>query len=390
MAEQLSPNGQPLFVRVGNFNPSFQSSISFSAPQTVFPGLGQPAQLFAGLTGILQGDATPTPDSYAAARGKSVLDLVKADLETLERFDMGQADRNKLEAWKALLDDTGRALRCGSESADSLGATQANVDAYKSTGIDTDGVSGMVTDTLDGADLYSNLVALAAVCNLNPVTFLQYPPYFVYKGLGLQTESHGLSHRVGDATMTGTCLAGVSDMLLTLDDFYARKFAYLVGLLRSIEEGEGSVLDDTAAVWFQEMSDGCAHNLNNLPIVQVGSAGGYFKTGCIVNVADGTSSLSNGNSETCCAPGTTDMVNGVNQLTGTDAKVANAPINKYFCNLMNALGVKAGTDGFPQKDGVAEVTSFGRYDRTEDFIGGDANPPRITDPGAFDALRANA
>jgi hypothetical protein len=30
------------------------------------------------------------------------------------------------------------------------------------------------------------------------------------------------------------------------------------------------------------------------------------------------------------------------------------------------------------------------YDRTEDFIGGGANPPNITNPGGFDALKANA
>jgi hypothetical protein len=136
------------------------------------------------------------------------------------------------------------------------------------------------------------------------------------------------------------------------------------------------------------MSDGAAHNLNNLPIIQAGSAGGYFKTGWTVNVDGGSASLSLGNSEASCAVGTPDTVNGVDQSTGTLPTLANAPINKYFCNLMNALGVKAGADGFPLKDGTAEVTHFGLYDKTEDFIGGGTNPPMIHDPGAFDALKA--
>jgi hypothetical protein len=55
---------------------------------------------------------------------------------------------------------------------------------------------------------------------------------------------------------------------------------------------------------------------------------------------------------------------------------------------MNALGVKAGADGFPLRGGTAEVTKFGRYDRTEDFIGGTANPAVIHDPGEFTALKA--
>ncbi len=55
---------------------------------------------------------------------------------------------------------------------------------------------------------------------------------------------------------------------------------------------------------------------------------------------------------------------------------------------MNALGVKAGADGFPLVGGSQEVTCFGRYDKTEDFIGGSVNPPKIHDPGGFEALKA--
>jgi hypothetical protein len=52
--------------------------------------------------------------------------------------------------------------------------------------------------------------------------------------------------------------------------------------------------------------------------------------------------------------------------------------------------LKAGDDGFAVLGGQAEVTHFGMYDKTEDFIGGGTNPPAIRDPGEFDALRANA
>jgi hypothetical protein len=70
--------------------------------------------------------------------------------------------------------------------------------------------------------------------------------------------------------------------------------------------------------------------------------------------------------------------------------VANAPINKYFVSLMNALGMKAGPDGFPAPGGSAAVTHFGMYDKTEDFVGGGTKPARITNPGGFAALKANA
>jgi len=57
---------------------------------------------------------------------------------------------------------------------------------------------------------------------------------------------------------------------------------------------------------------------------------------------------------------------------------------------MNALGVRAGEDGFPAKNGSSEVVKFGMYDKTEDFIGGGTNPPLIRSPGGFDALKANS
>ena len=84
------------------------------------------------------------------------------------------------------------------------------------------------------------------------------------------------------------------------------------------------------------------------------------------------------------------MANGLAQGTGTDPKVANAPINKYFCNLMNSMGVKAGSDGFPVKGGTADVTHYGYSDKTEDFIHGGTNPATIHNPGEYTQLKAGS
>lgn len=390
MAQQLSPDGTPLLLRVGNHNDTPQSAISYSAAERLHPGVGSPAQVFSALTGLFRDGEAMSPDSFEVSRGKSVIDVVKADLETLERFDMSRSDKHKLEAWKALLHDTGGVVasaQCNEDVALSLGATGENLTAL--AGARGDVLASKLDGShLDGADVYSNVAALAVVCNLNPILFLKYPAMYTFSALGLSYDSHTLSHRVASAGMTN-CLSGVMDMLLAIDDFHSRKFAHLVGLLDGIQEGDGTVLDNCAAIWFQEMSDGSAHNLNNLPIVQAGSAGGYFKTGCAVNVDDGDPELTSGGSENAC-PGAQVPALGMPALTGTAPEFANAPINKYYCNLMNALGVRAGADGFPAVGGSVEVTHFGMYDRTEDFVGGGTNPPVIHDPGEFVALKANA
>jgi hypothetical protein len=262
-------------------------------------------------------------------------------------------------------------------------------------GLGTDILTSMVTSDLDGADMYSVMAVLAAACNYNPVIFLKYPPNYVYTGLGINNDSHNLSHRLDSANMTGTCYPNSLTLLQKIDGYYATKFAKLVGMLDGIKNSDGSsLLDGSATVWFNEMSDGNAHNLNNLPIIQAGDCGGYFKVGWTVNVDTAntaSATLSQGNSESQCANGT-GQVNGLNQGTGTDPKVANAPINKYFYNLMNALGVKADASGFPKKGGTAEVIKFGYSDTTSDFNGGlDAvTGAGIKNPGEFAALRKGA
>ncbi|WP_438014618.1 DUF1552 domain-containing protein [Sorangium sp. So ce315] len=391
MAQQLSPQGTPLLLNTAGQNDSAQSAISYSAAETMFRGLNA-SQAFSSLTGLFQTGEPTSPDTYAVMRGKSILDVVKDDLQTLERFDMSRADKQKLEAWKELLNSTGNVMasaQCNAELGAMLGATADNASKAGSGGFGRDVLTTKVAGDLDGADIYSAIAALAAACNANPVIFMKYPGNYNFSGLDITMESHSLSHRLDNAGMTGSCLPNAIEMLLKIDAYYAQKFANLVRMLDSIPQGNGTtVLDSCAAIWFNEMSDGNAHNLNNAPIIQAGSAGGYFKTGQIINL-DTASTLTNGNSMSQCANGT-GQVNGINQGTGTDPKIANAPINKYFCNIMNAMGVKAGPDGFPAKGGTAEVTKFGYSDKTQDFIGGKGAVAGATihDPGEFTELKA--
>jgi hypothetical protein len=398
MAQQLSPKGTPLLLNTAGQNDQPQAAISYSAAETLFRGLNA-TQSFSGLTGLFKQSAPMSADSYAAIRGKSIIDLVRDDLDTLERFDMSKSDKMKLDAWKTLLSQTGSVIasgQCTMELGTMLGAVQANVSKASMRGLGSDVLTTKITDSLDGADVYSAIAALAASCNANPIIFMKYPGNYVFSGLGINTESHSVSHRLDNAGMQGSCLPNAVKYLLQIDGFYAQKFANLVKMLDSIPEGGGTVLDNSATIWFNEMSDGNAHNLNNAPIIQAGSAGGYFKTGWIINVdpaMPGAADMTAGNSLSACTDGTSNMmINGTTQSTGTSPKIANAPINKYFCNLMNAMGVKAGPDGYPMMGGSAEVTKFGYSDKTEDFIGGKGAVAGATihNPGEFKELRANS
>jgi len=396
IAQQLSPSGVPLFMRVGNRTDTAQSAVSYlknpsdaaGAPAAVYPGFGTPMQVFASLTNLLDMNQPPSPDTYALMRGKKVSDLVKDDLGTLERMNMSAVDRQNLAAWKAIVNDMGTVITtnamCNKDLAAQIGATPDNVASKTS-------ITDMVTGDLDYADMYSVMAVLSALCAFNPVIFLKYPPNYTFTGLGITADSDNLAHRLDSAGMTGTCYPDVINLVRKIDTYYATKFAKLVGLLDSIKNPDGStLLDSSAAVWTMDASDGCAHNLNNLPVLQAGGCGGTFKTGWTINVENGAADLTQGNSELQCGPGGSGVVDGLNKATGTDPSLANAPINKYFYNLMNALGVKGDDTGFPKLGGSGPVTKFGYSDKTTDFCGGfgAVAGAGMHDPGEYTALKA--
>jgi hypothetical protein len=391
MAQQLSPKGTPLFMNLaGQSTERAQSAISYSKAETIFPALTA-TQAFGNLTGLFKTDAPMNADTWAIAKGKAITDVVKDDLNRLMAKDMSKDDKDKLAAWMELANSVGQVVasaQCNQATAMMLGASN------KLGTMGNDALTRKVNDTMDNADLYMAIAALTAACNANPVIFLKFPNNFIFTGLGINADAHNQSHRLGDAGMSGPCVKDAVNNLLKIDTYYAQKFASLVKFLDSMAEDGGTVLDNSVAVWMQEMSDGNAHNLNNAPIIQAGSGGGYFKTGRVINL-DATSGATveqmMGRSLSQCVDGTPQTSNGLTQGTGTEAKFGNAPVNKYFCNIMNAMGMKADATGFPAKGGAAsEVTHFGYSDKTEDFAGGKGavQGATIHNPGAFAELKA--
>lgn len=61
--------------------------------------------------------------------------------------------------------------------------------------------------------------------------------------------------------------------------WHVQQYAYLLEKLRSIKEGEGTLLDNSMIVLGAGMHDGNAHNPRNLPVVLAGRGGGTIETG---------------------------------------------------------------------------------------------------------------
>ncbi|HYQ02485.1 MAG TPA: DUF1552 domain-containing protein [Polyangiaceae bacterium] len=396
MAQQLSPQGTPLFMHVaGAKSVGAQAAISYNKVDAKgqFPPVNS-TTAYQQLTSLFKTGTPMNADTWEIQKGKKFADIVKGDLDRLKSKDLSKSDKAKLDAWIELVNTVTVAVsnQCNQQLADSLKAS-----SKMGTGTSGDVVTRQISDGMDNADLYMAIAALSIACNANPVILLQFPNNFTYTGLGINADSHNQSHRLDSANMSGPCVANAVANLKKIDTYYAQKFTSLAKYLDSVPDGDGkTLLDNSVAFWLNELSDGNAHNMNNTPLIQAGSGAGYFKTGKIINLdadANPTGTATNylGRSLSQCVDGTTTMADGVSQGTGTEAKYGNQPINKYFCNVMTAMGIKADAMGFPAKGGPAsEVTHFGYSDKTSDFAGGQGavKDAAIHDAGGFVKLKA--
>jgi hypothetical protein len=82
---------------------------------------------------------------------------------------------------------------------------------------------------------------------------------------------HDLSHHGGNPKK--------HEKLKIINRFHVEQFAYLVGKLKSIREGDHSLLDSAMIVYGSGISDGNRHNHDDLPILLAGKGGGTIKPG---------------------------------------------------------------------------------------------------------------
>lgn len=64
-----------------------------------------------------------------------------------------------------------------------------------------------------------------------------------------------------------------------INEWHVAQYAYLLGRLAAMKEGESSVLDNSMVLFASALSDGQRHNPHNLPLVLAGRAGGRIDAG---------------------------------------------------------------------------------------------------------------
>jgi hypothetical protein len=92
-----------------------------------------------------------------------------------------------------------------------------------------------------------------------------------YAFIGVPEGHHDLSHHGNSAEKKAK--------IAKINTFHVQQLAYVLGRLKSIKEGDGTLLDHCLIAYGSGNSDGNAHNHDNLPVLVAGKGGGSFKTG---------------------------------------------------------------------------------------------------------------
>jgi hypothetical protein len=248
-------NRFPLFARGLNQPIGFENN-----PQKAY------ARLFGDLAAAGMGAATvDAAVERLKADRLSVLDAVKDELGVL-RCRVGASERFKLDAHLDSIREVEKTLSFRAPA----GGCRAPA-APPATPLEWPQWSRVQID----------LLAAAIACDLTRVAGFQY-------SFGGSNISHVWADAAGDhhAMSHALCCAKTVEArrelvgkIVRIETWYATQFALLVERLDGIPEGTGTLLDNTAALWIHEQSDGNTHSRKDMPYVLAGGCGGYFKTG---------------------------------------------------------------------------------------------------------------
>jgi hypothetical protein len=73
-----------------------------------------------------------------------------------------------------------------------------------------------------------------------------------------------------------------------IDQFHVEQYAYLINRLKTMREGDGSLLDSCSFVLGSGLGNGARHSYEQLPVIIAGSGNGSFETGRHLAAKKGT------------------------------------------------------------------------------------------------------
>jgi hypothetical protein len=195
----------------------------------------------------------------------SVLDFVLDDARRL-KTKLSSNDQKKLDGYLAAIRDVEMRLARATAHA-SQKQSNRKVTKY-------DRPAGIPADFQEHIRLMADMIVLAFRADLTRiVTFViaHDGSNRSYNFIGVPEGHHEMSHHGG--------LKEKQKKIRLINHFHVSQLAYLLERLRATKEGDHTLLDSSMIVYGSGISDGNAHNHDNLPILLAGRANGTLQPG---------------------------------------------------------------------------------------------------------------
>jgi hypothetical protein len=247
---------------VGNcdsgYSCAYSNSISWRTSTTPLPPEVNPRAVFERLFG----DASETPEARAKrfTYNKSILDFVLDDTQKL-KGDLGRTDRRKLDEYLDAVREIERRIE------------QAEHDSTQFTPT-IEKPSGVPVEFADHVRLMFDLMTLAFQADLTRIsTFMicREGSTRTYREIGVSDAHHPLTHHRNNPEWI--------EKVTKINCFHLEQFAYFINKLKSIQDGDGTLLDRMMVVYGSGLSDGNQHTHNELPVVLAGAGNGVLRPG---------------------------------------------------------------------------------------------------------------
>jgi len=212
----------------------------------------------------LFGDATGGRDSQQARTRramfhKSILDFVRDDAHELQSR-LGMNDRRKMDEYLTAIREIEKRVELAETTAPTLPEGIVAPDMYDSFE--------------EHIRLMFDMLTLAFQTDSTRVaTFIigHEGSNRPYPFIGVNDGHHDLSHHMSKPEKI--------ENITRINTFHVRQFAYFLEKLRSIREGDSTLLDNSMIVYGSGISDGNRHNHDDLPILLAGRGGGTITPG---------------------------------------------------------------------------------------------------------------
>lgn len=227
--------------------------MSWTRSGTRVPPIPGPRELFRKLFASDSSSDIERTKDRLALQG-SILDAVNGDAKSLKNH-LGKRDQEKLDEYFTSVRDVEKQLELKKQWAD-VPKPQPGMPEPPNTGFVSD------------LPVLYDLIALALQTDSTRITTLEIAGGFEASAFDLRKDWHALSHH-------GQVQANI-DGLLKLEQYQTEQFARFLTKLKSIEDGDGTLLDHSMVLFGSGMANANAHTNINLPILL---AGGGFQHG---------------------------------------------------------------------------------------------------------------